>query len=69
LEKVILGNLPFLGISYQGEQRDREYRKKFSNKNEMKNVVKVALRYGVKYSAASSHDFNELAPVHLPAVV
>ncbi len=68
LEKVIFGNLSLLGISYQGEQKDREYKERFSNKNEMKDVMKTTLRQGVRCFAASSHDFNELAPLYLQAL-
>jgi len=68
LQKIILGNLPFLGISHQGKLKDREYREKFSNKEEIKKVLKVALQYEVRCFAASSHDFNELAPLYLDVI-
>jgi len=68
IEKIIFGNLPLLGIYYQGTKRDRECRIKFSNKDEMKKVVGVALRYRIRCFAASSHDFNVLAPTYLEAV-
>ncbi len=68
LQKIILGNLPLLGISYQGKKKDEEYKKRFSNKNEMKKIMRIAIKYGIKYFAASSHDFNELSPFHLDAI-
>ncbi|MEM3407569.1 MAG: hypothetical protein QW806_02350 [Nitrososphaerota archaeon] len=68
LQKIILGNLPLIGISYQGEEKDEEYKKRFSNKDEIKKVMKVALKYGIRYFAASSHDFNELSPIYLNAI-
>ena len=68
LQKIILGNLPLIGISYQGKQKDEEYRKRFSNKDEMKKVMKVALKYEIKYFASSSHDFNELSPIYLNVI-
>ena len=40
---VIFANLPLLGISYQAE-KDKQYKERFSNKDEMKNVMIVALR-------------------------
>jgi hypothetical protein len=57
-----------LGISYQGRYKDEEYREIFSSKGEMKKVMKVALRNGIKLFAASTHDFNELSPTHLEAI-
>jgi hypothetical protein len=68
MQRVILGNLSLLGISYQGPERDREYRNRFSQPGEMVRVMRVALRYGVRTFAASSHDFNELSPLYLNAV-
>jgi len=68
MQRIVLGNLPFLGISYQGREKDREYREKFSNKSEMKRVMKVAVKYGVKFFAVSSHRFNELSMLHLEAI-
>lgn len=67
-QRIVLGNLPFLGISYQGREKDREYRERFSDKFEMKRVMKVALNYGVRFFASSSHRFNELSMLHLEAV-
>lgn len=68
LQRMILGNLPMLGISYQGRERDDRYRKKFSDRREMKRVMRVAIGFGVNLFAASSHGFNELAPTYLEAV-
>lgn len=68
MQKAILGNLSLLGISYQGQERDREYKKRFSKQGEMTRVMRVALRYDVRLFAASSHDFNELSPIYLNAV-
>lgn len=68
LQKIILGNLPLIGISYQGKEKDEEYKKRFSNKDEIKKVMKVALNFGLRYFAASSYDFNELSPIYLNAI-
>jgi hypothetical protein len=65
---IILGNLPMLGVSYQGATKDSEYKERFRNKAEMKKVVRTALNYGVKFFAASSRTFNPLAPNYLDAV-
>ena len=65
---IILGNLPMLGVSYQGATKDSEYKERFRNKAEMKKVVRTALNYDVKFFAASSRTFNPLAPNYLDAV-
>jgi len=36
--RLILGNLPMLGVSYQGVEKDREYSERFKDKNEMKKL-------------------------------
>jgi len=66
--KMILGNLPFLGISYQGKQRDEQLRNKFSSKDEIKKVMKTAIDYDVRIFSASAHMFNSLAQIYLQAV-
>lgn len=68
MQKMVLGNLPMLGVSYQGRQRDDEYKERFSDKREMKRVMRAAIGYGVNLLAASSHGFNELAPTYLEAI-
>ncbi|HIE18746.1 TPA: hypothetical protein EYP75_03370 [Candidatus Bathyarchaeota archaeon] len=68
LQRIVLGNLPFLGISYQGGEKDKQYRERFSDKSEMKKVMKVAVKYGVRFFASSSHRFNELSMLHLEAI-
>ena len=67
-EKIVFGNLPLIGITYQGSEKDEECRIRFSNKNEIKKVIEVALGYGIKYFAAAPHDFNELASTYLEAL-
>ena len=67
-QKLILGHLPFLGISYQSREKDERYREKFRNKLEIKRVMKVALDYNVRFFSASSHGFSDLAPLHLEAI-
>jgi len=67
-QKIVLGSLPFLGVSYQGRDKDEQYRERFSDKSEMKKVMKVALKYEVRFFSASSHRFNDLSPLYLEAV-
>ncbi len=66
--RIIFGNLPLLGITYQGIEKDEECRTRFSNKDEMKKVIEVAIRHGISCFASSSHDFNELVPTYLEAI-
>jgi len=42
--RLIFGNLPLLGMSYQGEEKDSEYRKRFSEIAEMKKIIKASLK-------------------------
>jgi len=67
-QRIVLGNLPFLGISYQGREKDKQYKDKFSDKSEMKKVMKVAVDYGVRFFSASSHGFTDLSSLYLEAV-
>jgi len=66
--RIILGNLPLLGVSYQGASKDGEYEERFRDKGEVKKVIKVALSHGVRFLAASSRAFNPLAQSYLDAV-
>ncbi|MGQ9552233.1 MAG: hypothetical protein ACUVUE_07395 [Candidatus Bathycorpusculaceae bacterium] len=66
--KMIFGNLPLLGITYQGAEKDEECRRRFSDKIEMKKVLEVAIKHGIRYFASSSHNFNELVPTYMEAI-
>jgi hypothetical protein len=68
LQKLILGNLPMLGISYKGKEKDREYEKRFSDKKEIKKIMKIALKHEIKHFAALSPSFNIFSPKHLEAI-
>ena len=67
-QKIVLGNLPFIGISYQGREKDMEYREKFSDKSEIKKVMKVAVDYGIRFFSASSLGSADLSSLYLEAV-
>ncbi len=64
-DRLILGHMPLVGVSYQSVERDREYRERFSNPGAMKRVVEAALGMGVRRFAAASHGSSPLAPLHL----
>jgi len=68
IKRLILGHMPFVGISYQSEKKDEEYRKRFSEINEIRNVIEAAIMMGVcKFAAATPHS-SPLSPVHLQAL-
>jgi len=66
--KIVFGHLPLIGITYRGEREDKRTKLKFRRVEAMKEVLETALDVGIKFFAASSPDFNELAPVHLTAL-
>ncbi|MEM2904792.1 MAG: hypothetical protein QW587_03535 [Candidatus Bathyarchaeia archaeon] len=69
LPHVILGCQPFLGESYQGSERNREYAERFSNKgNVTPLLLKAARTYGVRALAAVPVDSNPLSRSYLAAV-
>ena len=65
---LILGHMPFIGISYQSRQRDEEYQRRFSKLTETKKVIKAAIKLGLCKFAAASPDSSPLSQVHLQAL-
>ena len=65
VDRLILGHTPFVGISYQSIEKDREYRRRFSDSKLIRNVVDAALTEGVNVFAAATPDSSPLAPLHL----
>ena len=67
--RVILGHLPFIGESYQGPERNREYAARFSR---VENTVRVMRRavedYGVTVFAAAAHLGEELPRLFYRAI-
>jgi len=64
-DRLILGHMPLVGVSYQSPERDREYRERFSDPGAMRRVVDAALGMGVRRFAAASPGSSPLAPLHL----
>ena len=64
-DRLILGHMPFVGISYQSGEMDEEYRKRFSDASEVERVLDAAMRMGVRRFAAATPDSSPLAPLHL----
>jgi len=63
--KLILGHMPFVGISYQSEEKDEEYSRRFSKISATRNVVEVAIKMGIRSFAATTPHSSPLSPIHL----
>ena len=68
VERVILGHMPLVGVSYQSLERDAEYRERFSRPGAMREVMDAALRMGVRRFAAATSDSSPLAASHISAL-
>jgi len=66
--KLILGHMPFIGVSYQSAEKDEEYRKLFSKISATRNIVEVAIRMGVHRFAGATPHSSTLSSVHLEAL-
>jgi len=66
--KLILGHMPFVGVSYQSAEKDEEYRKRFSKISATRNIVEVALKMGVHRFAGATPRSSPLSSVHLEAL-
>ncbi|MFB0558051.1 MAG: hypothetical protein ACETVY_02930 [Candidatus Bathyarchaeia archaeon] len=64
-DRLILGHMPLIGVSYQSSERDREYRERFRDPGAMRRVIEAAIGMGVRRFAAASPDSSTLAPLHL----
>ncbi len=67
-EFVILGHMPFVGVSYQSEEKDRQYRKKFAAVGETRRVLHHAIGMGIRKFAAASPNSSTLSRLHLQAL-
>ena len=64
-DRLILGHMPLVGVSYQSVERDSEYRERFRDPGAMRRVVDAALGMGVRRFAAASSGSSPLASLHL----
>jgi hypothetical protein len=64
-DRLILGHMPFVGVSYQSAEKDEEYRKRFSKISATRNVLESALKMGVHKFAGATPRSSPLSPVHL----
>jgi hypothetical protein len=65
---LILGHMPFIGVSYQSRARDTEYSKIFSKVNSIKRVIEAAAEIGIQRFAAATEHSSPLSPLHLEAL-
>lgn len=70
LPKLILGHLPFLGESYQGELKNKEYAARFSKiENTISLMSFIVKEYGVTVFAASAYiEDNRLSKLYFQAL-
>jgi hypothetical protein len=67
--RLILGHLPFIGESYQGPRKNREYRSRFSDIKNTVKILRVAVeKYGLTVAAAGIMPGNELAGLFFKAI-
>lgn len=64
-KRLILGHMPFVGVSYQSEERDEEYRKRFSEISATTKVVEAAIKMGIRKFAGATPRSSPLSSVHL----
>ncbi len=64
-DRLILGHMPFVGVSYQSKEKDEEYRRRFSKTSATENVVEAAIKMGVHRFAGATPHSSPLSPVHL----
>jgi len=65
IDRLVLGHMPLVGISYQSRDKDDEYRRRFSNAKAMREVADAAIKLGVTKFAAASPDSSPLARLHI----
>ena len=65
---LILGHMPFIGVSYQSRARDSEYNKIFSRENSIKRVIEAAVEIGIHRFASATEHASPLSSLHLEAL-
>ena len=67
-DKLILGHMPFVGVSYQSAEKDEEYHRRFSEISATRKVVEAAIKMGVHRFAGATPRSSPLSPVHIEAL-
>jgi len=68
VDKMLLGHMPFVGISYQNREKDEMYRQRFFEVNETRRVIEAAIKMGVQRFATATLGSSPLSPTHLEAL-
>ena len=67
--RLILGHLPFIGESYRGPEKNREYTTRFSNIKNIVKIVRIAVeKYGLTVTAAGIMPDNQLTSLFFQAI-
>lgn len=67
--RLILGHLPFVGESYQGSKKNREYIARFSDTKNTVKILRIAVeKYGLTVTVAGASGDNRLTRLFLEAV-
>ncbi len=67
--KLILGHLPFVGESYQGSEKNREYTTRFSDTKNTVKILKIAVeKYGLTVTAAGIPANDPLSSLYFEAI-
>ena len=64
-KRLILGHLPFIGVSYKSKEKDEEYSKLFSGERAVRNVVEAAAEIGIYRFASATPGSSSHSSVHL----
>lgn len=67
-DKIILGHMPLIGFSYQSKEKDKELLRKFSEKKEIRKMIKTAYELGIRKFATSSSNMSNLSALHLEVI-
>lgn len=70
IPRLVLGHLPFLGESYQGDERNKEFIIRFSNIKNTQRILEIAAeKFGVTVTATGTmNDGEKLASLHFKAI-
>lgn len=63
-ERMILGHMPFIGISYKSKEKDEEYSTRFSAESAVRKIVEAAVKIGI-CRFASATPGSSLSSAHL----
>ena len=64
-KRLILGHMPFIGVSYKSKEKDEELSKRFSAENAVRNVLEAAAKIGIYRFASATPGSSALSSAHL----